>query len=209
MKCKKDVQNSLSGYLFFSLSFSLLSSLIGASCIFFYRLLYFLLRAHSGPILLSVDILLFFFYISFSFFWFLRIFLVVLFGRAKECAALGLITPSKGTGGELRLRNSLWPDFWNSWPRETRCGLPPELDCSWITDISNGRWRNRGSISSFYRWTMDTWTSQTTPNVSEFLPFDSRNFFSFKSTRYCFTFNFRHQKYRRLTALNLLIKVKL
>lgn len=99
MRCKKGVQNSLPGSLFFSLPFSPLSSPIGAPCIFFYRLLYFLLRARSGPILLSVDIRLFFFYISFSFFWFLRILLVVLFGRAKECAALGLITPSEGTGG--------------------------------------------------------------------------------------------------------------
>lgn len=118
MRRKKGVQNSLPGFLLFftPLSFSLLSSLIGAPCIFFYRLLHFLLRAFAQG--LSVDILLFFFYISFSFFSFLRTLLVVLFGRAKECAALGLITPSRGTegerGGELRLRNSLWPDFWNS-----------------------------------------------------------------------------------------------
>jgi len=135
-KCKKNKRTELAfqlSFFFLSLSFSLLSSLIGAPGIFLYRPVCFLPWAQIYPSL----VLFFFFHISFSFFWFLRIFFVVLFGRAKECAALGLIIPSKGTGGELRLRNSLWPDFRNSWPRKTRRDLPSDLDCFWITDISN------------------------------------------------------------------------
>lgn len=161
MKCKKSVQNSLSNSLFF-FSLSLFLSCRVSSARLASSSITSLLLSPTGsirPILFSVDILFFFFffffYISFSFFWFLRILvLMVLFGRAKECAAFGLITPSKGTGRELRLRNSLWPDFWNSWPRETHHDLPSDLDCFWITDISNCWWRNRRSISSFYRWTM-------------------------------------------------------
>lgn len=34
--------------------------------------------------------------------------------RERMRPALGLITPSKGTRGELRLRNSVRPDFWDS-----------------------------------------------------------------------------------------------
>lgn len=70
--------------------------------------------------------------------------------RERMRSAPGLITPSKKTRRELRLRNSVRPDFWDSWPRETHRDLPRYLDCSWITDISNGRWWNH-SIRTVYR----------------------------------------------------------
>jgi len=55
---------------------------------------------------------------------------MVLFGPHERMRCARPNNPfERDEGEELRLRNSLWPDFWDSWPRETHrdLSIAPEL----------------------------------------------------------------------------------